>query len=509
MINRGRQPNQRLKAARLRTPSPSGSGIAMSRAELAEAVNAWLWRQTEQVYVMDANHVGKYELGETRWPSRHYRDALCAVLGVASPYELGFHPPRHGRPFVGSRPEAAEDSAGAVEVGASIEPAAGWFAQRDRDVSLSLGVSFGTRTGATRAFTDLAIWLSGALAPGNEEVDLMRRRTFVSGLAALGALAPLASESARHGLHATFAADHARMDLDEWGAIVAEYGARYYDTPPAELATGLHTDLVAVQVAAGSASDDRTGRGLCRAAAMLAALHAMTVGNLGDVPGALRWWRTAGQLADRTGDAATIGWVRGMEVVRALYERRPLAGVLDLVRRVEAAAAAAPPAARMDLISGKAQVLAMVGRRGEAEAALGQLHDVFGRLPAAVATDHHSTFGCPPECVLHTESYVYSYLGDLAKADAAQRAAIRAYPADNRRQPAQIELQRAICLIKNGDATESVAHARRVLGGLPPADRIRPVVDLGQRVLDAVPAGSRDRPDVAEYRELLAAVPAA
>jgi len=36
-----RQPNHRLLEARLRTPSPSGSGLPMSRSDLAEAVNAW------------------------------------------------------------------------------------------------------------------------------------------------------------------------------------------------------------------------------------------------------------------------------------------------------------------------------------------------------------------------------------------------------------------------------------------------------------------------------------
>ena len=39
---------------------------------------------------VDANHVGKWERGENRWPRQHYRDALRAVLEVASDSELGF-----------------------------------------------------------------------------------------------------------------------------------------------------------------------------------------------------------------------------------------------------------------------------------------------------------------------------------------------------------------------------------------------------------------------------------
>ncbi|MBT8226909.1 MAG: hypothetical protein KJO75_15635 [Dactylosporangium sp.] len=66
----------------------------MSRADLAEAVNLWLYEQTGKTFTMDANQVGKYERGENRWPHRHYRQALCAVLNAAHPTQLGFYPVR-------------------------------------------------------------------------------------------------------------------------------------------------------------------------------------------------------------------------------------------------------------------------------------------------------------------------------------------------------------------------------------------------------------------------------
>ncbi|MBN1173423.1 MAG: hypothetical protein JXA67_14725 [Micromonosporaceae bacterium] len=89
-----RPANQLLRQARLRRPSPGGSGQPMSRADLAEAVNLWLYEQTGKTFTMDANQVGKYERGENRWPHRHYRQALCAILGAAHPAQLGFYPVR-------------------------------------------------------------------------------------------------------------------------------------------------------------------------------------------------------------------------------------------------------------------------------------------------------------------------------------------------------------------------------------------------------------------------------
>ncbi|MBT8226393.1 MAG: hypothetical protein HKP61_09830, partial [Dactylosporangium sp.] len=57
------QHNELLRRARLNTPSPSDPGGAMTRQELAEAVNAYLLATTGRVFSMDGEHIGKYERG--------------------------------------------------------------------------------------------------------------------------------------------------------------------------------------------------------------------------------------------------------------------------------------------------------------------------------------------------------------------------------------------------------------------------------------------------------------
>lgn len=84
------EPNDLLRHARLRLVSPSGSGRALSRQELAEAVNAWLFEHTDRVSCLDASHIGKLERGVIRWPQEDTRQALCAVLGAANDADLGF-----------------------------------------------------------------------------------------------------------------------------------------------------------------------------------------------------------------------------------------------------------------------------------------------------------------------------------------------------------------------------------------------------------------------------------
>ncbi|MEI8408503.1 MULTISPECIES: hypothetical protein [unclassified Kribbella] len=87
------EPNELLRAARERTPSRRAPGEQMSRAELAEAVCAWLWETTETKYELDGHYVAKLERGAVRWPGAAYRAGLRFVLNVADDSELGFLPP--------------------------------------------------------------------------------------------------------------------------------------------------------------------------------------------------------------------------------------------------------------------------------------------------------------------------------------------------------------------------------------------------------------------------------
>nr|MDT0658795.1 hypothetical protein [Micromonospora sp. DSM 115978] len=73
----------------------------MSRQELADEVNTWLAaNRKNHRTVIDETYVGKLERGEHRWPTKAYRDAFQAVLGAASPADLGLYPGR----------EAADDT---------------------------------------------------------------------------------------------------------------------------------------------------------------------------------------------------------------------------------------------------------------------------------------------------------------------------------------------------------------------------------------------------------------
>ena len=94
MTERRKPPNHLLRQARRRLPSTSGSGRSMSRQELADAVNAYLagkdHERCQREATLDANHIGKLERGEHRWPNDPRREAFRHVLEAATDAELGF-----------------------------------------------------------------------------------------------------------------------------------------------------------------------------------------------------------------------------------------------------------------------------------------------------------------------------------------------------------------------------------------------------------------------------------
>ncbi|MBP2325360.1 hypothetical protein JOF56_005745 [Kibdelosporangium banguiense] len=89
-----REANDHLRRARERMESPTARGEPLTRQELAELVNAWVYENRKRVVELTANYIGKMERGALRWPGTDYRDGLCAVLGVGTYVELGFRRPR-------------------------------------------------------------------------------------------------------------------------------------------------------------------------------------------------------------------------------------------------------------------------------------------------------------------------------------------------------------------------------------------------------------------------------
>jgi hypothetical protein len=88
------EPNELFRQVREQLPSVVTPDACMSRQELADLVNRWLFDEKDKHYTLDANYIGKLERGVIRWPHADYRDAFRATLRVATDRELGLYPQR-------------------------------------------------------------------------------------------------------------------------------------------------------------------------------------------------------------------------------------------------------------------------------------------------------------------------------------------------------------------------------------------------------------------------------
>ena len=111
--------NARLRAARECLPSRRVPGEHLTRAELAEMVNMWLWEHTGHLFELDDHLIGKWERGVVRYPIAPYRAALRTVLDVDTDAASGFTPPRSATPT-----GATDATSGEWTLGATADDAA-------------------------------------------------------------------------------------------------------------------------------------------------------------------------------------------------------------------------------------------------------------------------------------------------------------------------------------------------------------------------------------------------
>ena len=84
-------PNEQLRFAREQFPSRRAPGERLSRQELAELVNQWVFDHGGKRVELDENYIGKLERGVIRWPNTRYRQALRAILRATADGQLGFY----------------------------------------------------------------------------------------------------------------------------------------------------------------------------------------------------------------------------------------------------------------------------------------------------------------------------------------------------------------------------------------------------------------------------------
>jgi transcriptional regulator with XRE-family HTH domain len=339
----------------------------------------------------------------------------------------------------------------------------------------------------------------------SDQDDDMERRAVIQLLTSIGATAALplgAAETLRTMIEASVR-DDADVAPEDWEATAWDYGFRCVNNSPEQLIPDLAVDLAAVKRLLDRTSAPSIRSDLLVASARMSAFMADSWHGLGEFGTAWRWWRTARQAADASGDRDLRTWVRARESLNTFHSDRPLSRTLAIADEARDIAGESPGRGLLETHKNRAYALAERGDGSGARRALGEMRETFAKLPASVTPDGESMWGCPERLVYLAESSVYTTLG-APEATAAQDRALSGY-ANWRRDRTKLKLFQATTLIHSGDVSGGLDHALTSLTAIPETYRTTAVKRVGSKVLAALPdQRAHALPAARELQELTA-----
>jgi transcriptional regulator with XRE-family HTH domain len=285
-----------------------------------------------------------------------------------------------------------------------------------------------------------------------------------------------------------------------WEEVSDQYGRTYKTRAAVPFLTDILADFAEVQVLTDKRLPSGPRRDLCRVAAKLAGLISMTMTNVGDYREARGWGHTARLAADESGDPVLQAWVitRG-EAIAHLYFGDPHAAMTAarhaqlVVRNTTCGSSVMAPAL-------EARAAAALGDAETVREALRRAGEAFGRL----GKQENIAYTFTEAQLQFYASNALTLIGDTKSAVKAQDAALGSFPSGERLEPTLVHLDRAACLLEQGDIVGGVEHATSVLTGLSEEFRPPIVVQRARALGSAIPPQRRGIPAVRHFRDVLA-----
>ncbi|MEU6038127.1 hypothetical protein ABZ801_22210 [Actinomadura sp. NPDC047616] len=348
--------------------------------------------------------------------------------------------------------------------------------------------------------TQRAVDLAGTVedsATSDDWYDMERRRLLELLVLSLGTGALASSgEPIRQLLDLTLLSED--RSTEDWELSCIDHLHALRTRPAIQVRDGLLIDLLALQRQLKKA-DTKDQPDLNRSAAALSLIMANALTRIGNHAAAIHWWRTAKTAADASGDLNVRLLIRCREAGCALYGQRDIPTVLTLVDKARDLAPGPSSFWYADLAGTRAKALTLLGRHDEAKRELNTFVGYSGHDgPATVIP----TLWCPDQAHF-AESWVYSTIGDEARADEA-RSHVLAYNGDYQ-YTANVRLHEAICTVVNGGIDQGARQATAILDALPTAHHSAMITETGKILLRMVPLDQQHRPAVQDLRTALAA----
>jgi tetratricopeptide (TPR) repeat protein len=332
------------------------------------------------------------------------------------------------------------------------------------------------------------------LAPESDGVEASSTPRAQPMAAATGRL-----EHMRRGLHEVLAGGALReASLEDWELTVARYAAATLTRPPELLLEDLTADFAELQLA--ECRSVSALRRLTRVAAHMSGLMCMALIKLDERTAFRGWARTARVAAAEAGDPQTYSWVLAQEAFGHFYSD-DLPEAVNVARHAQGVVSGTPGVGAVLAAATEARALAALGRADETHAALREAEAILARLDDGAAKA--SAFGYDEAQLCFHESNALTHLGDTKAARSAQERALVLLPVDVFMDRALTELDRAVCLARDGDVSSAASRALHTLLGLTEQQRRGIISRRAEQLVAVLPRPGQAPPPLRELRDLL------
>jgi hypothetical protein len=309
------------------------------------------------------------------------------------------------------------------------------------------------------------------------------------------------TEILRRSLHdAISGSGISESSVSDWEQTVLAHGRATRDRPSEFMLADLTSDLADLRQALDKCRSSTLLRRLARVSAQMAGLMCLTLCKLDERDAFRNWARTACAAAQEAGDPVTYSWVRAQEAFGHFY-----AG--DITHAIEIAQHAQTLAGHTACVGGilaaalEARAHAALGRPVETRAALGHAEAILAKLDADCLVP--SAFGYSEAQLRFHESNALTNLRDTKAAWAAQERALALTPNFDYTDRALTHLDRATCLVHEGDISGATTYATQTLTALTGEERLGIITGRARRIFDALPPHAASLPTARDLRELL------
>lgn len=288
--------------------------------------------------------------------------------------------------------------------------------------------------------------------------------------------------------------------LDDWEQTVLRYGQATRDRPAGLLLADLTIDLARLKRTLSRCRSASALRRLTRLTAQMSGLMCLTLIKLDERAAFRGWAHTARIAADEAGDPTTHSWVLAQEAYGHYYSG-DLTEATHVARHAQDIPGAELTVGAVLAAALEARAHAGLGRPDETRTALQHAETILEKLrPDSINT---SAFGYNEAQLRFHEGNAFTHLHDTRSAWKAQERALEICPPGDYMDQTLTRLDRASCLLHDGDASAAVSYATDTLVSLDAQQRQGIIAVRAQEIVDSLPKRQQALPPARELHELL------